>query len=195
MLRKRKMATLIILSTTMLLTTSSANAVLVDSAAFFSGNGLPDSIINNCPYYEDQTAIDWGYSWYGSETRFRYDIIENADIDFYKATSKSEARIRVYASDYGDRVGWWGHTEPHAQDGSSRTEYDAWYYVDILYNDGKMDRENFSSANRLYNTLHEWGHALSLAHQTDDAISVMTQGQGTLTEPAFLDKSNLAYMY
>jgi hypothetical protein len=172
--------------------TNVAHAVFYNRDAFFPGNGLPDVTIGNLPYWEESTVSTLGYSTASQTARTKYDEATDADIDFYRVYDGNAAAVRVFAGDYGE-VGWWGIIIPYDVNGFETDEYNAWKFVNMFYNDGQMDRDGFTEANRTYNAIHEWGHALSMKHQ--DSQSVMVQGKLSLTAPTSIDYSNLNYMY
>lgn len=169
-----------------------SHAVLYNGDAFFPGNGLPDVTIGNLPYWEEEAVSTLGYTNASQTARTKYDQAADADIDFYRVTNGNSAAVRVFAGDFG-YSGWFGRIYPFDAYGNSKTEFDAWAYVNMQYNDFYMDYKGFDEANRTYNAIHEWGHALSLIHQ--DSQSVMLEGKYSLTAPTLVDYSNLNYMY
>lgn len=171
-------------------------AVLYDQDAFFPGNGLPDVTIGTCPYWEEPAVQTEGYSGYSQHARDAYDATPNGDIDFYRVTDGNQAAVRVFVSK-DTRFSYYGYMQAYDVNSNELSKedapYNAWKFVHVIYHDLNMDNAGFTSANRMFNTVHEWGHVLSLKHQESD--SIMIEGKHTLQDPTATDYRNLNYMY
>ncbi|MFC5469037.1 hypothetical protein ACFPPD_09905 [Cohnella suwonensis] len=196
MKRKAKsgfIATIVALSAITLPTISYAD--LEDEAAFWT-SGFPSSIISHIDYWEQSTIASLGYDYYTANSRADWALLPNSDVAYYKTTSQADADLRFFAGDYGSD--YWGFTKAYLSNGTEVINVEdgsVWYKCQILLNDGQMDRDNFTNSNRHHTTLHEVGHALSLAHQFAPTDSAMKQGQLTYTDPTSLDSSNIQWKY
>lgn len=174
-----------------------SQAAYYNRDAFFSGNGLPDSSIGDLVYWESEGIAYMGYTMMCLDARTEYDKIENAVINFRRATSSevNNSKLRFWAEDYGDTF-WYGYMTPYDVNGNPLSqEGTAWSKADLQLNDGKMDRKGLVDAERRKVVTHELGHVLSLKHQPLGTSSVMQDDRNTYWWPTPLDISNLQYMY
>ncbi|MFD2171601.1 hypothetical protein [Tumebacillus lipolyticus] len=165
--------------------------------AFFSGNGLPDAAIAELVYWESQGVSDLGYSGFCLDARWEFDKVENAVINFRRATSNeiNNSKLRFWADDFGD-TSWYGHMTPYDIYGNPLVnEGTAWSKTDVQLNDAKMDKHNFVANERRKVVVHELGHVLSMRHQPEGTSSVMQDDRNTYWYLSPLDVSNLQYMY
>ena len=194
-IKKAITALLLSLSILLLIPTTSF-AAYSNSAAFFK-SGLSASVVGDCYVFVSDSVSSYGYSTNVSNAKSGWGGISNADVDFWSAGSATNADIRVYAGNYG--LDYAGLAQPYRGD-STVSDPDAsttkWDFVKIYLNDYYMDSNSYSTANRNKTTIHEFGHALGLRHQTDTSVaSIMRQGKLTYSGPQSIDKSNIAYKY
>ncbi len=194
-MKKPITAHLLSLSTLLLIPTISF-AAFTNSAAFFK-SGLPASVVGDCHVFVSDSVSSYGYSTNVSNAKSGWGGISNVNVHYSYAGSETNADIRVYAGNYG--LDYAALTQPD-RGGTTVTNPDTsntkWDFVKISLNHYYMDSYNYSSANRNKTTIHEFGHALGLRHQTDASIaSIMRQGKLTYNGPQAIDKLNIAYKY
>ncbi|MGX9135091.1 hypothetical protein ACWV26_12085 [Rummeliibacillus sp. JY-2-4R] len=193
---KKPITVLLLSLSILLLIPPTIFAAYTNSAAFFK-SGLAASVVGDCRVFVSDSVTSYGYSTKVSNAKSGWGGISNANVNFRSAESATNADIRVYAGNYG--LDYAGLTQLY-RGGTTVTDPDAsttnWDFVKISLNDYYMDSYSYSSANKNKTTIHEFGHALGLRHQTDTSVdSIMRQGKLTYNGPQAIDKSNIAYKY